>query len=151
MPTISNFNNIVLSLIELLETLITIEQDKLKAISTNDLDALNSCIKNEQVEVLKLRGLDKKREQIQAELGYENLTFREIIKLLPEDQQAESKKLFITLQQTTDQFNEINSSIKTALDVNLHSINTTLSKLNINLDNAQNQIPTGSNLKNRFA
>ncbi len=151
MPTISNFNNIVLSLIELLETLIIIEQDKLKAISTNDLDALNSCIKNEQVEVLKLRGLDKKREQIQAELGYENLTFREIIKLLPEDQQAESKKLFITLQQTTDQFNEINSSIKTALDVNLHSINTTLSKLNINLDNAQNQIPTGSNLKNRFA
>ncbi|WP_352400306.1 flagellar export chaperone FlgN [Anaerotignum sp.] len=151
MTTIIDFNRVVLSLIQLIETLINIEQDKLKAVSTNDLDLLNSCIKNEQVQVLKLRGLDKKREQIQTDLGYENLSFREIIKLLPIEQQAESKKLFTILQQTTNQFNALNGSVKTALDVNLHSINTTLSKLNLNPDNEQNQTPTGSNLKNRFA
>ena len=151
MTTITDFNNIVLSLIELLRSLIAIEQDKLKAVTSNDLDTLNACIKNEQVEVLKLKGIDKKREQIQVDLGYENLTFREIISMLPEEQKNESAKLFTTLQRTTDEFNELNNSIKTALDVNLHSINTTLSKLNITPDSEQSQMPSGNNLKNKFA
>ena len=150
MTTILDFNNIVLSLIELLRTLISTEQDKLKAVTSNDLDALNACIKNEQVQVLKLKGLDKKREQIQVDLGYENLTFKEIIALLPAEQKNESLQLFTTLQQTTDEFNEINNSVKTAIDVNLHSINTTLSKLNITPDNEQSQMPSGNNLRNKF-
>lgn len=151
MTTILDLNNIVLSLIELLGNLIKIEQDKLKAVTSNDLDTLNACIKNEQVEVLKLKGLDKKREQIQADLGYKNLTFKEIISLLPAEQKEQSQKLYDTLQQTTNEFNELNNSVKTAIDVNLHTINTTLSKLNISPENEQNQMPSGSNLKNRFA
>lgn len=151
MTTITELNKIVLALIELLGNLIRIEQDKLKAVTSNDLDTLNACIKNEQVEVLKLKGLDKKREQIQSALGYENLTFKEIILLLPVEQKEESQNLYHTLQQKTNEFNEINNSVKVAIDVNLHTINTTLSKLNITPDSENKQMPSGSNLKNRFA
>ncbi|WMI81006.1 flagellar export chaperone FlgN [Anaerotignum sp. MB30-C6] len=151
MITILDFNTIVLSLIELLRNLTIIEQDKLKAVTSNDLDALNNCIKSEQVEVLKLKGLDKKREQIQAALGFENLTFKEMIPLLPTEQKEESQKLYTTLQQTTNEFTAINNSVKTAIDVNLHTINAAISKLNINPDNEGKQGPSGSNLKNIFA
>ncbi len=149
MTTINDFFNIVLSLIELLEHLLPIEKDKLKAVTSNNLDALNNCMKNEQAHVLKLKGLDKKREQIQADLGYEKLTFKEILDRLPSDQKEEGKRLFTALQGATSQFNEVNDSIKTALDVNMHLISTTLSKLGINPDTKQT--PSGNNLKNRFA
>lgn len=147
--TILDFNSIVLSLIELIKELTSIERDKLKAVTANDMEALNSCIKYEQVQGLKLKGLDKKREQIQASLGYENRTFKEMIPLLAEDQRKESKKLYFTLQQVTDEFNAVNNSVKTALDVNIHSINTSLSKLGLNPD--LDHKSAGNNFKNRFA
>ncbi|KXL52077.1 FlgN protein [Anaerotignum neopropionicum] len=151
MTTIVEFNHIILSLIELFKALTTIENDKLKAVTAKDLDALNACIKDEQVQVLKLRGLDKKREQVQADLGYENHTFKEIIALLPENQKKDSKELFTLLEQATSDFHAVNDSVKTALEVNLHFINTALGKLNINPDIVQKQMPSGNNFKNRFA
>ncbi len=149
MTTIIDFHNIVIHLIELLEALISIEKDKLESITSKNLDVLNNCIKNEQVLVLKLKGLDKKREQILSALGYDGLTYKEIISRLPAEEKEESSKLFATLQKTTDDFHAINDSVKVALDVNLHVINTTLSKLGQNPETQQ--IPSGSNLKNRFA
>ncbi|MDD4843170.1 MAG: flagellar export chaperone FlgN [Anaerotignum sp.] len=149
MTTIVDFNQIILSLIELFKALSFVEKDKLKAVTSKDLDTLNACIKNEQVQVLKLKGLDKKREQVQAALGYENRSFKEIIALLPEEQKKESKELFAMLEQATADFNAVNDSVKTALDVNLHVVNTKLSKLGINPD--MEQVPSGKNFKNRFA
>lgn len=151
MTTILDFNTLVFSLIELLERLTAIEQKKLKAVAANDLDTLNACIKNEQVETLKLKGLDKKREQLQIELGYQNLTYKEIIPLLPQEEKNKSRALYNTLQQKTNEFHAINASVKTALDVNLHTINATLSKLNKNPDPNGTQPPTGNNLKHKFA
>lgn len=150
MTTIIDFHNIVIHLIELLETLIAIEKDKLQAVTSKDFDTLNNCIKNEQVLVLKLKGFDKKREQILSTLGYDGLSYKEIIARLPAEQKEESSKLFTALQQATDEFHTINNSVKTALDVNLHVINTTLSKLGINPEIEQ-VISSGSHLKNRFA
>lgn len=149
MTTIIDFHNIVIHLIELLETLIAIEKDKLEAVTSKDFDTLNSCIKNEQVLVLKLKGLDKKREQVLSALDYDGLSYKEIIARLPAEQKEESCKLFTALQQATDEFHTINNSVKTALDVNLHVINTTLSKLG--KDPETQQTPSGNNLKNRFA
>lgn len=149
MTTIIDFHNIVIHLIELLEALIAIEKEKLEAVTSKNLDTLNNCIKNEQVLVLKLKGFDKKREQILSTLGYHGLSYKEIIARLPAEQKEESIKLFTTLQQATDEFHAINDSVKIALDVNLHVINTTLSKLGINPETQQT--PSGNNLKNRFA
>lgn len=149
MATIIDFYSIVISLIELLENLISVEKNKLEAVASKNLEVLNTCIKNEQVQVLKLKGLDKKREQTLTALGYQNLTFREILAKLPADQKEEGNKLFTTLQKATTEFNAINDSVKVALDVNLHLVNSELSKLGLNPETKQT--PSGNNLKNKFA
>lgn len=151
MTTILNFNALILNLIELMKHLTSIEQDKLKAVTSKDLDALNLCIKNEQAQILKLRGLDKQREQIQESLGYKNLSFEEIISSLSPDEKEETNKLYLTLQQTTNTFKEINATIKTALDVNLHMIDAAMNRLNITPDNDPSTASSGNNLRNRFA
>lgn len=151
MTTILNFNALILNLIELMKNLTSIEQDKLKAVTSKDLDALNLCMKNEQAQMLKLRGLDKQREQIQESLGYKNLSFEEIISSLPPDEKEETNKLYLTLQQTTNTFKEVNATIKTALDVNLHMVGAAMNRLNITPDNDPRTTSSGNKLRNRFA
>lgn len=148
MTVIEEFHQIVLALIELLKTLMGIEQEKLQAITQNDLEKLDACIKEEQAQVLKLRGLDRKRDLLLVRMGYENLSFQEIIDVLPQEDRAESRRLYNELQKATNDFNSINASVRTALEVNLHNINATLESLKIQPTGAAT---TGHNLTNRFA
>ncbi|MCI1959330.1 MAG: flagellar protein FlgN [Clostridia bacterium] len=130
MNSITDFNKLVVNLIEIIKSLITIEKDKLNAVTRNNLEKLNVCIKDEQVQVMKLRGLDKKREKLLNSLGYDGLTFRQIISTLDGDEKNEAQKLFNNLKKATDDFNSINSTVKTAIEVNLHSIDIAIKKLN---------------------
>lgn len=129
MSNIKEFNNIVMELIELLNNLITIEETKLNAVSENNLSKLDKCITEEQAYIMQLRGLDKKREQIQSSLGFENLTFSEIISNLPDIHKDECKDMYDQLLNKTNDFKSISSSVKTAIEVNLHSIDSIINKL----------------------
>lgn len=148
MTVIEEFHQIVIAIIKLLKTLMGIEQEKLQAITQNDLQKLDACIKEEQAQVLKLRGLDRKRDLLLVRMGYENLSFKEIIDVLPQEDRAESRRLYNELQRATDDFNNINASVRTALEVNLHNINAALESLKIPPAGAA---ATGHNLTNRFA
>ncbi len=149
MTTILDFQNIILNLTTLLESFTALEKEKLAAVTSKNLEALNACIKKEQVEILKLRGVDKKREEAQAALGYGTLTFQEIIAKLPAAQKEEVSRLYAVLQRATAEFKAVNESVKTALDVNLHVINASLK--NLGIDPETEQTTSGNNLKNKFA
>lgn len=112
---------------------------------------LDFCIKEEQAQVLKLRGLDRKREQLQESLGYKDLTFSEIIELFPKSESAQSRKLFEELKTATTEFNEINSIAKTAIEVNLHSVNSIIEDLKTNNSKSKHiNPPKGGGLANKF-
>ncbi len=148
MSNIHDFFKLVAQLINLLKILKSIEENKLSAIREKSLTKLDACIKDEQVQVMKLRGLEKKREQLQTSLGYDSLTFRQIIDLLPGEEKKEAKELFNGLQRATDDFNSINKSVKTALEVNLYSINTLLKKTDADPNTQQKHSENSST--NRF-
>jgi len=126
MGKIYDFFKLVAELTGLLKILKVIEENKLSAITEKSLTKLDACINDEQVQIMKLRGLEKKREQLQNELGFGNLTFRQIIENLQGDEKKEAKELFYSLQKATDDFKTINKSVKTALEVNLYSIDSAL-------------------------
>lgn len=128
MKSLLDFYKLVEELTDLLKILKVIEENKLNAILEKSLIKLDACMKDEQVQVMKLRGLEKKREQLQSDLGYGNLTFKQIIESFQGNEKKEAQKLFNNLQKATHDFNAINHSVKTALEVHLHSINSVLEK-----------------------
>lgn len=127
---IGNLNNVVVQLVNVLEELIVIETKKLSAVLDNNLSKLDELVRTEQAMVLKLKGIEKKREEVQCQLGVKNLTFKEIIQMLPEEEKNTSIELFNNLENATKRFNEINSSARVAIEINLHSIKKILDKLN---------------------
>lgn len=123
MRDLSAFEKVIRQLIELFDRIIPLEQSKLEAVSQKKVELLEEIIKKEQAEVMTLRGLDQKRERIQAELGWKDLTFRNILKEVPEEQQLELQGLFDELSERVTTFQTVTESSKTMIEVNLHAIN----------------------------
>ena len=67
------------SLIPVLEQLCRVEADKLTVVSADHPDQLESLLNDENVLLLQLRGLDKKRSDLLRRSGLEGLTFRQIL------------------------------------------------------------------------
>ena len=62
-----------------LEQLCQVEADKLTVISADHPDQLESLLNDENMLLLQLRGLDKKRSDLLRRSGLEGLTFRQIL------------------------------------------------------------------------
>jgi FlgN protein. len=130
MNTIDNLNQLTVEITEFLDNLADVQQEKLNAVHKKDLIALDKCMKQEQAAIMKSKSLDKKREGILLDLGFGGLSYKQILEKLSEEKRAVAAPLFHKLKTSTDNFNDLNGLIKTAIEVNLHSINKTLEKLN---------------------
>ena len=62
-----------------LEQLCRVEADKLTVVSADHPDLLESLLNDENMLLLQLRGLDKKRSDLLRRSGLEGLTFRQIL------------------------------------------------------------------------
>ena len=62
-----------------LEQLCRVEADKLTVVSTDHPDQLESLLNDENMLLLQLRGLDKKRSDLLRRSGLDGLTFRQIL------------------------------------------------------------------------
>ena len=62
-----------------LEQLCRVEADKLTVVSADRPDQLESLLNDENMLLLQLRGLDKKRSDLLRKSGLEGLTFRQIL------------------------------------------------------------------------
>ena len=120
------FAQVIKEMISLFEGFLPLEQEKLKAVQENKLTVLEDCMTKEQAVVLKLRGLEKKRETVQKEMGWEGKTFREILELVPETREREFRQLFEQLSQSISTFQSTNESALDAITVNLRQIEQTI-------------------------
>lgn len=102
------FEQIIKQMIALFEEQLPLEQEKLRAVQEDDVAAVEECMKREQAVVLKLRGLEQKREKIQKDNGWDGMTFREIIDLAPEEKQLSYRQLLEKLQNSISLFQDMN-------------------------------------------
>ena len=123
MADMTKFADLLRQFVELFDRMTPLEQEKLEVVKRNQVSALEEIIKKEQAEIMALRGLDQKRERLQKELGFEGMTFQEILGRLPEEQQPEFRELFDTLGSRVKEFQSITESSKAMMEVNLHAIN----------------------------
>lgn len=119
----SDFITVIEELILLFQHLIQVEQTKLESIRKNRITYVEDCMNQEQAAIMKLRGLDKRREDCQKKLGFSGYTFQQILAEVNGEQQETLKKLFDSLSQQVRLFQDTNDSAKSMLEINLHLIN----------------------------
>ena len=103
MSEFSNFIKIIEEFIDFFDNLIPIEQEKLEAAIKNRVSFVEECMHKEQAAVLRLRGLEQKREKEQEKLGMKDYSFRQILEKAPEDVSSVLKPLFDRMsEQVTD-------------------------------------------------
>ena len=71
-----------------LRRLTQVEQDKVAAVHSHDLNALNECMKREQAAALALRGREQQRDAMLKALGLEGVSLRELPQRCPPGFQA---------------------------------------------------------------
>lgn len=128
MHSLDEFKAVVGDLISFLEEFNQIEREKLDAVQRNLVTFVEEAMKKEQAGILKLRGLDKKRESIQKDLGWEGMSFQQILSQVNDVDREELKPMFDRLTDSLRQFNDSRDSAQKALEINLHHINALLAK-----------------------
>lgn len=126
MSDFSNFVKIMNEFIDYFDMLIPIEQEKLDASVNNRVSFVEECMHKEQAAVLRLRGLEQKREKEQERLGMKGYSFRQILEQAPEKDSAVLKPLFDRLSEQVRLTQSLSNNIKDAIEVNLHVIQSSL-------------------------
>lgn len=73
---------------DFLQQMVKDENEKLSALQSRELSRIEHSITTAQANAKKLENYEAKRVKLQQRLGYEGMSFREIIEQAPEDQQA---------------------------------------------------------------
>lgn len=114
---------------DLFDTLIDFEQKKFEAVKENNLDVIDEFLKTEQVYLLKVRGLDGKREEILKKSGFEGYTFRQLINDAEGGVRDELEILFGELEKKTENFKKLMDSLNSFVDMKLFSVEEALERI----------------------
>ncbi|MDO4711401.1 MAG: flagellar export chaperone FlgN [Peptostreptococcaceae bacterium] len=123
------FKEIILELTEFFDELTGLEKIKLDAISENNMKLLEECMSKEQVGIMRLRVLEKHRDEIQQKMGLGGLSFREIVARFDGEEKEELERMYYELADALTLFNHTADSAKNAIESNLYSIEAILARL----------------------
>lgn len=110
------------SLGETLEKLTEIERTKTQAVSRGDLEAVEQCMKQEQVISLSLRGTDQKRDKMLAQLGLTGVHLRDLAGHAPAELAMETKTAAERLRRKYEVFQSASEVARNTLECNLRAI-----------------------------
>ena len=124
-----SFCKVIRETLTLFDELNDYENKKLDAIAANNVLQLDVYINDEQAYLMKMRGLDMKREKLQQQLGYPGTPFKEMIEKFEGDEKDALAGLYSELSVKSLQLKSAISATKTAIDLNLNNISALLAKL----------------------
>ena len=94
-----DFLDIIRDLTDVAHKIAQVEEEKIIAVSQKRHELLEGFMKREQADILKLRGLDQHRIRLAKGLGWDSLTFSQILEKVNPVQQKYLKLLFFELEQ----------------------------------------------------
>ena len=110
---------------DLLRQNIPLEEEKLKAVRENKVSFVEDCMRKEQAVLLKMRGLEQKREQILKAAGYEGKTLREILQEVSPEERIRLQPVVDEFLTNVQNFNSLNEESMKLIRLNLHQIEKT--------------------------
>ncbi|MBN7773738.1 MULTISPECIES: flagellar export chaperone FlgN [Bacillati] len=142
MENYKEIQSVIDEYIQLMDKLIAFEQEKLDVISREDIELLNKYMKEEQVYLLQLRGLDQKREAAQEKCGVTGLTYKQIIEKMDGAEGNEMQEAYQILSSKTNEFRQIINTIRSHIEVKSHIIDHVIQKLGGKTDFTNNTYGT---------
>ena len=122
MEKYADFTKVIEDYISLFEELIPLEQTKLDAAVKNRVTFVEESTNKEQALLMKMRGLEQRREDVQKKMGIENYTFKEILDKAEADDIEPLELLFNRLAERVTSFKSVNDAARDAIETNLYNI-----------------------------
>lgn len=117
----------VLSELSLLVSALCDVEDALSvAASKNDEEEINSIVTNVQPSLLRFKGLERKREQLQKELGLAPSTLYALLAKIPEEEKREWAESIESLEKNLYRFIQSKENADRIIQVRLSDISTQL-------------------------
>ena len=111
-----NFTAVIRELAVLAGDIATVEERKAEAAVQKRHQLFDGFIQKEQAQILKLRGLEQRRIRMAKELGWESLTFRQILEKAEPEQKESLSPLFAELEQNAERIIKVRiREIETAI------------------------------------
>lgn len=130
------------------------EDAKAQAASEKHHQLLDGYIQREQALILKLRGLEQHRIQLAETLGWNSLTFRQILETASPDQVAILRPLFVQLEEQLNMMQQSRKSSEQIIQVRLHELQVALARQEgssyDNTGNVNLSVPPHSKMKNTY-
>lgn len=151
---LNEYTDVIRNLTELASSISRIEDAKAEASSLKRHGLLDGYIKEEQACILKLRGFEQHRIKLSKELGWDSLTFQQILEKATPAQREVLEPLFQDLRRELQHLVTARDASEQIIKVRLHEIQAAIAKSqgasynqagNVNLDS-----PVYSKLKDRY-
>jgi len=147
--TFQDYLELLKQLTHILEELTAIERKKTQAVCQDDLLLLSECMKQEQAMTLTLRGLDRKREAMLAEIELKEIPLSKLSEKAPVDERLNTKQIVEDLHRQYTLFRGTADVARDTLEINLHEIEKMMRKLDRNHSQShQDKLP--SNIRTDF-
>lgn len=116
------FITVIRDLTALAGDLTRIERVKAEAASQKQHQVLDDCIQEEQAYILKLRGFEQHRIRQMKTLGWDGLTFRQVLEKAEPDQRERLTPLFSALEQQLAQLTQAKDASDQIIRVRVHEL-----------------------------
>lgn len=152
--TLEKFAAILRDLTETTKQIARIEQVKAEAASENRHERLDDFIQDEQAYILKLRGQEQHRLRLAEQLGWKDLTFRQILASAEEEQVRLLSPLFTELEREIKRLEEARGSSERIINAKLREIQVSIARQQggsyDNTGNVSPNTPLQSKMHNKY-
>ena len=109
-----------------LEQLTELQPQKIEAVRAHDLEALNECMKREQVISLSLRGLERKRDKLFSDLKLSGIALRDISRHCPPEYRSATEEAVEAISRRYEMLQSAQGAARTVVEKDLRRVNREL-------------------------
>ncbi|MDD6807481.1 MAG: flagellar export chaperone FlgN [Oscillospiraceae bacterium] len=132
---LKNIKRILTEYLSFYKEFLSFEQNKLEAVEQNRLELLDGLVRQEEVYLLKSKGMEQNRITFQEENGLGGLKLREIIDMTNNSDKDELLTIFTELNGVVNEIQHTNEKCSIAIKTRLSAIERAMDK--IKNENAQ--------------
>lgn len=144
------FTAVIRDLTQLVGDIGKVEDAKAQAASEKHHQLLDGYIQKEQAQILRLRGLEQHRIQLAETLGWNSLTFRQILDTAPPEQVSVLKPLFVQLEEQLNKMQQARKSSEQIIQVRIHELQTAIARQEGGSHNNAGNVNLKSPLRNKM-